>query len=128
MWLFTPFVRPLPLWRLVLTYLIPVIPLLVSWDGLISTLRSYTRDELSELCDGLVGPRYRWVQGGAWKGLQNITWLIGYPDEPAVTIADEAGPALTASAGSGPSPVSGGDSGSRQRNVVPRPGSLSTPT
>jgi hypothetical protein len=132
-WLFTPFVRPLPLWRLVLTYLFPVIPLVVFWDALVSTLRSYTPDELGELCAGLVGPRYRWVQGGAWKGLQKITWLIGYPDEPAPAAADTraAGAGVPGASSPGPSNLSGAaglDSGSRQRNVVPRPGSLSTPT
>mgnify|MGYP002148249796 CR=1 FL=1 len=125
-WLFTPFVRPLPLWRLVLTYLVPVIPLVVFWDALVSTLRSYTPGELEALCTSLVGPRYRWAQGGAWKGGQKITWLIGYPDEPAAATRDE--PEADPGASDGPFSLSGPTSGSRQRNVVPRPGSLSTPT
>lgn len=80
-WLCTPFVRPLPLWRLVFTYLVPIIPLMILWDALISTLRSYTADELRQMVEDLPGPRYRWIQGGAWKSLQKITWLIGYPDD-----------------------------------------------
>jgi hypothetical protein len=77
----TPFVRPLPLWRLVFTYLVPIIPLVIFWDAVVSTLRSYTADELRQMVEDLPGPRYRWVQGGAWKSLQKITWLIGYPED-----------------------------------------------
>jgi len=44
-----PFLRPFrPIW-LVLTYLIPVIPIFVMWDGLVSCLRVYTREEITEL-------------------------------------------------------------------------------
>ncbi len=44
-----PFLRPFrPTW-LVFTYLIPVIPLFVLWDGFVSTLRIYDREELLDL-------------------------------------------------------------------------------
>jgi hypothetical protein len=44
-----PFLRPFrPAW-LPLTYLVPIIPLFVGWDGVISCLRIYDRDQLLEL-------------------------------------------------------------------------------
>jgi len=47
--LVVPFLRPFrPAWIL-FTYLIPVIPLYIFWDGLVSTLRIYDRDELLAL-------------------------------------------------------------------------------
>jgi len=54
-WAGTPFFRPLD-WRwLVFTYLIPVLPLLVMWDGLVSCLRIYQPPELEDLVAGLDG-------------------------------------------------------------------------
>ncbi len=41
-----PFLRPFRLAWIPFTYLIPAIPLLVLWDGLVSTLRIHDRDEL----------------------------------------------------------------------------------
>lgn len=44
-----PWLRPFRWSWLVLTYVVPLIPLFVMWDGTISTLRVYTRDELLAL-------------------------------------------------------------------------------
>ena len=41
-----PFVRPFRLSRLLLSYLPPIIPLVVAWDGTVSALRAYTPEEL----------------------------------------------------------------------------------
>ncbi|MGH0034549.1 MAG: hypothetical protein ACQGVK_05940 [Myxococcota bacterium] len=47
-----PFLRPFrPAW-LVFTYLLPVIPLFVLWDGLVSVLRIYDEAELRSLAEG----------------------------------------------------------------------------
>lgn len=95
--LLTPFVRPLPLWRILLTYVVPIAPLVVTWDGLISVLRSYTPGELAamtasidgELAEAAGGARYEWEQGAAWRGMQKISWLIGTPaGTPAGTPVD----------------------------------------
>ena len=80
--LFTPFIRPLSLRRLFLTYVVPLAPLVVLWDALVSALRgSYTPAELRQLTGALVydGVAYDWEQGHAWQGLQCVSWLIGTP-------------------------------------------------
>ena len=46
-------VRPRRLEWLFFTYVLPLIPLLVLWDGLVSCLRAYSTEELHELTRGL---------------------------------------------------------------------------
>lgn len=87
-WLLTPFTRPLSGWRLLLTYLFPVAPLLIAWDALVSTLRSYTPDELTDLTASLHGPNYLWTQGSGRHLLTEVTWLIGHPAPSSARPAD----------------------------------------
>ena len=77
----TPFSRSLSPMRMALTYLLPVIPLAVLWDGLMSCLRSYSVDELNAIVDGLSDASYgfriehtpvSWLPG-------RLTMLIGEP-------------------------------------------------
>jgi hypothetical protein len=78
-WVFTLLIRPVRLWRLVLTYLVPVIPLLIWWDGMVSSLRTYTPDELREMTVGLDADGYSWeVQTLKAKGVE-LTVLLGRP-------------------------------------------------
>ena len=79
--LLTPLVRPLRPGRFLWTYLLPVTPLLIFWDGLVSALRVYSPDELRELVAEL--DDYDWDIGtvSAGKGPQRITYLIGKPDQ-----------------------------------------------
>ena len=59
-----PFLRPFRWAWLPLTYLVPVIPLFVSWDGFVSCLRVYSPDELRELIASLDGgDRFYWEIG-----------------------------------------------------------------
>ncbi len=51
----TPFIRPFRWSRLLFTYLIPLIPFIVLWDGTVSFFRLYLEDELRELIDGTPG-------------------------------------------------------------------------
>ena len=79
--LLTPLVRPLRLRQLVLTYLVPVLPLLIAWDGIVSVLRTYTPDELRAMTADLAAPDYRWEIGElALKGVPTkVPYLIGTP-------------------------------------------------
>jgi hypothetical protein len=74
--LLTPRARPTAL-TLVLTYLVPILPLVIAWDGFVSCLRTYTPRELEALTAGLDG--YRWEAGRAHHRGATITYLVGAP-------------------------------------------------
>ena len=80
-WLFVPFRRPFRWSRLLWTYLIPVIPFVLFFDGLISCLRAYSRRELQEMTRGLATCGYRWEIGEKSGGLLplRVTYLVGCP-------------------------------------------------
>jgi SAM-dependent methyltransferase len=79
--LFTPFIRPFRWSRLLWTYLVPVLPLLIWFDATVSCLRTYTRDELREMADAVGAHEYDWEVGTlrAWPLLTPLTYLIGSP-------------------------------------------------
>lgn len=62
-WLVTPWVRPFSGFQIFFTYLVPAVPLLAFWDGLVSQLRTYTMTELKELSSDLVSADYSWEYG-----------------------------------------------------------------
>jgi hypothetical protein len=74
--LVTPIIRPRTWWRFLFTYLIPIAPLAVAWDGTISMLRAYTPAELESL-SRLADPdgTYTWCTGRNGSTL----FLIGAP-------------------------------------------------
>jgi len=55
-----PRVRPRRSFALLLTYLPPLLPLLIWWDGFASTLRTYTVDELRAIVTEIQAPGYAW--------------------------------------------------------------------
>jgi hypothetical protein len=79
--LLTPFIRPFRWDRLFWTYLVPLVPLIVWFEGSVSCLRTYTPAELGELVSGFDG--YRWeigtVRGPPLATL--VTYLVGTPVE-----------------------------------------------
>ncbi len=79
--LLTPFIRPFRWSRLFWTYPVPVLPLLILFDGIVSCLRTYSPDELRALVAGVDAPGYDW-QIGTSKAPGSpipITYLIGVP-------------------------------------------------
>ena len=75
----TPFVRPFRWSRLFWTYVVPAVPIFVSWDALVSALRLYSVRELQEIVDGLPSNDYVW-EIGREPFPYCITYLIGYPE------------------------------------------------
>jgi hypothetical protein len=74
-----PFIRPWRWSRFFWTYLPPVLPLVGTFDGIVSCLRAYSPDELRKLVRGL--DSYEWEIGdirGGWSPLRG-TYLIGVP-------------------------------------------------
>jgi hypothetical protein len=89
-WLFVPFRRPFRWSRLLWTYLIPVVPFVLFFDGLISCLRAYSPEELKDMTRGLGGNGYRWEIGEERGGFLpvRITYLIGCPQGVSVESTD----------------------------------------
>jgi hypothetical protein len=85
----TPWVRPFRWSRLFWTYLVPVIPIALMFDGVISCLRTYRPAELRLLVEKLNSTNYRWDIGEHAGKINHprITYLVGYPE-----IAAEATP------------------------------------
>jgi hypothetical protein len=79
----TPFIKPRTFARFFWTYLIPVVPLATSWDGVVSILRTYSPKELKELTDACISNDYTWEVGYASTGTPvfSFTYLVGYPVE-----------------------------------------------
>jgi hypothetical protein len=77
----TPFIRPFRWSRLLLTYLLPLIPLAVWFDGTVSCLRSYTPDELLVMARGVGDQRTEWVAGRIRSApfVTRVTYLIAMP-------------------------------------------------
>lgn len=74
-----PFIRPFSILRLFWTYIIPVIPLVLFFDGVVSCLRAYSKKELSDLVAQVNSENYLWQVGEQPDALAPITFLIGTP-------------------------------------------------
>ena len=89
--LLTPFVRPFRWSRLLFTYVVPLIPLLVLFDGTVSFMRLYGRDELRDVISAVPGhEQFAWeigslrATGMPWR----IGYLLGMPKTDALTAPD----------------------------------------
>lgn len=76
-----PFIRPWRPSRFGWTYLLPAIPLVLCYDGIVSCLRTYTQEELRAMTAQLSGPPYHWEIGHAAAPLSplGVLYVIGYP-------------------------------------------------
>lgn len=75
-WHLAPTIHPLSMWKLLLTYVIPLIPLLVAFDGMVSCLRTYTPEEVISMAGE---SDYKWRSGIEESPNGPITYVIGYP-------------------------------------------------
>ena len=78
-WLSTPLMRPFLWRRLVLTYLVPLVPFTCLWDGVVSQLRAYSLDELRGLCEGSAPMQWEVGQVPVIGGRGRLTYLVGWP-------------------------------------------------
>lgn len=80
----TPFIRPFRWSRLFWTYLVPALPLVLTFDVIVSLLRVYSVEELREITAGL--NNHHWEIGivRARPLPLRITYLIGTPMEKVV--------------------------------------------
>ena len=76
-----PLVRPFRWAYLVFTYLIPLMPLIVFWDGIVSMLRIYSPEQMKDLTHNLQAPDYAWeISRIQVRGIAGgLPYLIGRP-------------------------------------------------
>lgn len=80
----TPFIRPFRWGRILFTYLIPVVPVIVLWDGIVSSLRTYSVPEMNDLIAVVRGNEdFEWETGRVKSEPGNILYLLGYPKKTA---------------------------------------------
>jgi hypothetical protein len=90
--LLTPFVRPLGPGQLFFTYVVPILPLCLAWDGAASNLRCYSEAELRAILAGLEKEGWSW-KIGRWRPRgfpMRMLYLVGTPMLPieSRTLAD----------------------------------------
>jgi hypothetical protein len=78
LFLHTPRIRPFRWSRLLWTYLIPIIPVVLLFDGVVSCLRTYRPPELREMVEKLTSCQYHWEIGELAGGKAPVTYLMGY--------------------------------------------------
>lgn len=77
--IFSLFIRPYKISRLFWTYILPIVPIMYTWDGLVSNLRTYTKSELCEMTNQFQD-RFTWETGELVSKFHiKINYLIGYP-------------------------------------------------
>jgi hypothetical protein len=77
----TPTIRPVRWWRWLFTYVVPLLPVVVWWDGMISCWRTYHHDELMALALRAAPSGMDW-RAGEWSTPGQplpVTYLIGTP-------------------------------------------------
>mgnify|MGYP005995526579 CR=1 FL=1 len=79
--LFTaPFIRPFKFGRIIFTYLIPIIPLVCLFDGIVSSLRTYSVKEMTDLVNQLENKdNFHWDINRVKFGPGVILYLLGTP-------------------------------------------------
>lgn len=82
--LLMPLVRPRRPLALLLTYLPPVVPLAIFWDGLVSMFRTYGVEELEAITGAVRRPGYAWkVREIPVRGVPiPVTAILGRPVAP----------------------------------------------
>jgi hypothetical protein len=76
-----PLARPLRWAYLLFTYVVPLLPLLILWDGMVSMLRIYSPDQMRQLTAEFQAPDYHWELGQIKvRGIPDrLPYLIGRP-------------------------------------------------
>ena len=80
----TPLIRPFRWGRILFTYLIPIVPLFVLWDGVVSCLRTYSVKEMNTLIAQVPEQEsYEWETGRMRSGPASVRYLLGKPKKGA---------------------------------------------
>jgi hypothetical protein len=75
-----PFTRPVRILSIAFTYLVPLLPLIILWDGIVSSFRSYTQSEMQALTKDL--STFQWEIGMlSGPHREHVAYLLGMPNE-----------------------------------------------
>jgi len=77
----TPFMKPFKWSRIFFTYVLPLIPLTLLWDGVVSMLRIYKPDEMLELTKEINTINFEWTAGKIKNKMLKITYMSGVPEK-----------------------------------------------
>lgn len=100
--IFSLCIRPYKISRFFWTYILPIIPLLYTWDGLVSNMRTYTKQEWLEMTKQFQDS-FTWETGELISKFHiKVRYLIGYPKKAeeidiSNTITDTVGTEALAS-------------------------------
>lgn len=87
LFLTTPLIKPFEFKRIIFTYIIPILPVLVLWDGIVSCLRTYSINELKELVLRVNGNEtFNWEIDKLKSGTGKILYLLGTTKENTDTL------------------------------------------
>ncbi|MEM6686973.1 MAG: hypothetical protein AAF617_14420 [Bacteroidota bacterium] len=76
----SPFIKPFKLGRIVFTYIIPILPVVVLWDGIVSCLRTYSVPEMTALVNEVANKeQFDWSIGIKKQKMHKVLYLIGTP-------------------------------------------------
>ena len=78
---FTLFIKPRTFKMLLWSNIIPIIPLIFSYDAIISSTQTYSPKDLEELVQGINSEDYEWKIGQIPSKVRSIriTYLLGFP-------------------------------------------------
>lgn len=77
-----PFIRPFSWRRMFFTFIIPILPLMIWFDGVVSNLRTYQEHDLKDLISKLDQSKtYEWEIGRKKNGPGFVLYLLGFKRE-----------------------------------------------
>ena len=75
-----PFLMKLSFLNVFFTYIIPIFPIVFTWDTMVSNLRSYSEEELERMIQGAdKNDNYKWHIGSYQHRRIPVLYLIAYP-------------------------------------------------
>jgi hypothetical protein len=73
---------PFSVLRFIFTFIFPVIPFVFAFDGCVSTLRTYSDDDIKAMIKKSPNSEsFEWSVGCKWIGLVPLRYCIGYPKQ-----------------------------------------------
>lgn len=75
--IFTLMVRPFTFKQFFFTYVIPILPPIIAWDGTVSIARTYTESDLKELLKDFKDPDYVWEIKTVKANVGKVLYLTG---------------------------------------------------